>query len=105
MMSTQRVEGEISMVQSIQLGFSRSLGSATSNEANKSAMRRAEWTSTARRAVLRLAQRNIDILTQNAVSRTRFFQVQAIKTGHISVIYRQTCDILSVGSTGTAAAW
>ena len=33
----QRVEGEISIVQSIQLGFSRSLGSATSNEANKSA--------------------------------------------------------------------
>ena len=44
--------GEISMVQSIQLGFrvSRSLGSATSNEANKSAMLRAEWTTTARRA-------------------------------------------------------
>ena len=30
--------------------------SATSNEANKSAMRREEWTITARRAVLRLAQ-------------------------------------------------
>ena len=50
--------GEISMVQSIQLGFrvSRSLGSATSNEANKSAMLRAEWTTTARRAVLRFVQ-------------------------------------------------
>ena len=34
--------GEISIVQSIQLGFSRSLGSATLNDANKSAMRRAE---------------------------------------------------------------
>ena len=44
------------MFQLIQLGFSRSLGSATSSEANKSAMRRAEWTIAARRAVLRLAQ-------------------------------------------------
>ena len=47
---------KIEIFQSIQLGFSRSLGSATSNEANKSAMRRAEWTIAARRAVLRLAQ-------------------------------------------------
>ena len=39
---------------------------------------------------------NIDILTQNAASRTRFFQVQAIKTGHFSVIYRQIGDLLSV---------
>ena len=31
--------------------------------------------------------------------------VQAIKTGHISVIYRQISDKLSVGSTGTAVAW
>ena len=37
-------------------GFSRSLGSATSNAANKSAMLNAEWTIAARRAVLRLAQ-------------------------------------------------
>ena len=50
------MEGEISIVQSIQLGFLLSLGSATSNEANKRAMLRAEWTITARRAVLRLAQ-------------------------------------------------
>ena len=50
----QRVQGEISIVQSIQLGFLRSLGSATSNEANQSAMLRAEWTITARRAVLEL---------------------------------------------------
>ena len=52
----QRMEGEISIVQSIQLGFSRSIGSATSNAANKSAMLRAEWTIAARRAVLCLAQ-------------------------------------------------
>ena len=36
------MEEEISILQSIQLGFSRSLGSATSNEANKSATLRAE---------------------------------------------------------------
>ena len=53
---TQRLQWEISIVQSIQLGFSRSLGSTTSNEAYKSAMRRAEWTITARQAVLHLAQ-------------------------------------------------
>ena len=44
------------MVQSIQLGFLRSLGSAAFNEANKSAMLRTEGTITASRAVLRLAQ-------------------------------------------------
>ena len=47
---------------------------------------------------------NIDILSQNAASRTRLFQVQAIKTGHISIIYRQISDMLSVSSKGTAAA-
>ena len=47
---------------------------------------------------------NIDILSQNAASRTQFFQVQAIKTGHISMIYRQTGDILSVSSKDIAAA-
>ena len=47
---------------------------------------------------------NIDILSQNTASRTQFFQVQAIKTGHIWIIYRQTGDILSVSSQGTAAA-
>ena len=52
----QRVEGKTSIVQSIQLGFSLSLGSATSNKANKSAMLRTEWTITARQAALRLAQ-------------------------------------------------
>ena len=46
----------------------------------------------------------IDILSQNAASRTQFFQVQAIKTGHISIRCRQTGDILSVPSKGTATA-
>ena len=36
--------------------FSSVSGSATSNEANKSAMRREEWAITARQAVFRLAQ-------------------------------------------------
>ena len=40
----QRVEGKISIVQSMQFGFLPSLGSATSNEANKSVMQPAEWT-------------------------------------------------------------
>ena len=47
---------------------------------------------------------NIDILSLNAESRTRFFQVQAIKTGHISIIYPQTVDILSVSCTSTVVA-
>ena len=47
---------EISIVQSIQLGFSRSLGSMTSNEANKRVMLHTEWTISASLAVLRLAQ-------------------------------------------------
>ena len=51
-----RVLGEILIVQSIQLGFLLSLGSATSDEANMSVMLRGEWTITARRAVLRLYQ-------------------------------------------------
>ena len=50
-----RALGEILIVQSIQLGFLLLLGSATLNEANMSAMRRVEWTITARRAVLRLS--------------------------------------------------
>ena len=53
---TQRVEREISIFQAIQLCFSRSLGSATFNGANKSVMLLAEWTITARQAVLCLAQ-------------------------------------------------
>ena len=47
---------------------------------------------------------NIDILSQNSASITPFFQVQAIKAGHVSTKYRQTGDILSVSSKGTAAA-
>ena len=78
---TRWVEAKISMIQSIQLGFSRSLDSATSNEANKSAMLRAEWTITARRAVLRLAQWNIDIFSQNTASRTQFFRYRPSKQG------------------------
>ena len=53
---TERVEGKISIVQSIQLDFLRSLGSATSNETSKRVMLRAEWTITASPVVLRLAQ-------------------------------------------------
>ena len=45
-----------SNVQSIQLGFSHSLSSATSNEANKSSMLHTEWTITTHRAVLRWAK-------------------------------------------------
>ena len=71
--------GKISIVQSIQLSFLRSLGSTTSNE-------------------LIRAQCCVQSGQQNAI------QVQAIKTGHISKIYRQTGDILSVSSKGTAAA-
>ena len=35
---------------------------------------------------------NIDILSQNAVSRAQFFQIQAIQTAHTLIIYRQTSD-------------
>ena len=41
----------------IQLGFSRSPGSVTSNEANKSAMLRTEWSITARQAVFHSVQK------------------------------------------------
>ena len=54
--NTQRVEVEIPIVQSIQPSFQRPLGGATSNVPNRSAMLRAEWTITARQAVLRFAQ-------------------------------------------------
>ena len=47
---------------------------------------------------------NLDTLSRNSACRTRFFQVQAIKTGRILIIYRQTGDLLSVSSKGTAAA-
>ena len=39
----------------------------------------------------------------NAASRAHFYQLQAIIAGHISKIYRQTGDILSVSRMGTAA--
>ena len=55
-------------------------------------------------AVLCLAQMKFRYLYQSAATRTQFFQVQAIKTGHISIIYPQTCGILSVSSKGTVAA-
>ena len=47
---------------------------------------------------------NFDIFSQHAASRTRFLQVNAVQTGHISKKYRQTGDVLSVFSKGTAAA-
>ena len=49
--STRRGGGNF-ILQANQLGFSRSIGSATSNEANKRAMRRTEWIITARQSVL-----------------------------------------------------
>ena len=61
---TQRVEGDAAIVQSTQLGFSRSLGSATWNAANKSEMWHAGWTITARWAVLRLAQMKLNMKGQ-----------------------------------------
>ena len=39
-----------------------------------------------------------------AASRSRFFKIQAIKSGHISIIYQQTGDSLSVSSKWTADA-
>ena len=105
---THRVEGEISIFQLIKLSVSRSLGtvvrSAAFNEANKSVMRRAEWTITARRAVLRLGQMKYRYFVPERCKQNAIFLVQAIKTGHIWIIYRQTGDMLSVSSKGTAAA-
>ena len=49
----------------------------------------AQCTITAGRAVLLLAQMNIHVLSLNAAIRTQFSQLQAIITGHISIIYRQ----------------
>ena len=45
-----------------------------------------------------------DILFQNIAIGTLIFRVQLIKTGHISITYRQTSDVLSVLSKGIAAA-
>ena len=60
------------------------------------------WTITARQVVLCLAQMKYKYFV--TARRTRFFHVQAIKIGHILIIYRQTGDTLSVSSKGTAAA-
>ena len=57
------VEGEISIVQSIQHGFLLSLGSQTSIEANKSTMLRTEWTITASQL-----QPSCDLFGPNEVS-------------------------------------
>ena len=103
----QHMEGEIWIVQSIQLCFLLSLGSATSNEANRRVMWHSEWTITARQVVtvLCLAQMKDRCFDPERCKQNAIFQVQAIKTGHISVMYRQTGGVLSVGSTGFAASW
>ena len=98
------MEGEISIFQSIQLGVSRSLGSAAFNEANKSAMLRAEWTITARRAVLRFAQMKYGCFVPERCKQNAIFSGTSHQTGHVWIILRQTCDMLSVFSKGTAAA-
>ena len=91
------------------LGFSGSSGSVTSNEANKSvrlrdAARRVDNHSAPSGALF--GPNKIYILSQNTASRIladcNFFQVQAIKTGLIWIMYRQTSDILLVSSKGTA---
>ena len=106
----KRTEGKISIVQSIhwQLGFSHSLGGAKLNEAIKSVMRDGPQSGPspcAKRCSV-WPKWNIDVLSLNAASRTRFSQWQAITgiTGHISIIYWQAGDIMSISSTGTAAA-
>ena len=80
----QRVEGEISIVQSIQLGFLLSLGSVTSNEANKSAMWRAEWTITVRQAVLSLAQ-----------IKYQYFDPERCKAEHNFFRYKPSKQVIS----------
>ena len=103
------VEGEISIVQSIQHGFLLSLGSQTSIEANKSTMLRAEWTITASQAVICLAQMKYRYFVSERCKQNSIFQVQGTashQTGHIrhiSKTYRQTGDILWDSSKGTAA--
>ena len=99
--------GRGNLDRSNRLGFSRSLGSTTSNEANKSAMLRAEWTMTAGQGVLRLAQMKYRYFVPEQwtlQAECDFFRCKSSKTGHMSMIYRQTGNILSVSSKGTAAA-
>ena len=97
----QWVEEEISIVQLIQLGFSRLLGSATSNEANKRVMLQAETQQSEPLSSTLLCSvwPKWNILSHDTAIRKQFSHSKAIMTGHIS-IYRQTSDILSVGSTG-----
>ena len=90
---TKRVEGEISMVQSVQLGFSRLVGSTASNEANKSAMWH-EALSSAPLAAMIGPNETVIFCPRMLQAERNFFQLQAITTGHISIIYRQTGDIL-----------
>ena len=57
--------------------------------------------------VVRVPQAGAHILSfwsKNSASRTQIFQVQATKTGHVSIIYQQSGDILSIFGKGTAAA-
>ena len=56
-----------------------------------------------RREVLRLAQMKYRYFVPQSCKQNAIFSVQAIKTGHTSIIYRQIGDILSVSSKGTAA--
>ena len=103
---TQRMEGEISIVQSIQLGFSRSLGSATSNEANKSAMRRAvhhhRGPSRAPFGPNEYPCFVLECCNQNAIFSVTGYHNRSY-LDNISTTW-QTGDILSVSSMGTAAA-
>ena len=78
----QCVHGEILIVQSIQLSLSGSLGSTTSNEANKSKMWHTKCSITESQAVIHLAQMKYQFLSQNTASRILFFQEQTIKTDH-----------------------
>ena len=77
---------------------------AASNEANKSAMLRAEWTITTRRAVLRLAQMKYRYFVPECYKENAIFSGTSHQAGHIRTIYRETGDILSVSSKGTAPA-
>ena len=72
---TQRVEGEISIIQEILLGFLRSLGSAIINGANRSTMRRAEWAIAARRAVHQVAQRKDRSFVRECCKQNAIFSV------------------------------
>ena len=89
---------ELKKVQSIQLGFSRPLGCATSDEAYKSVMLRAEWTITKRQAVLYLVKMKFQYFVLECCKQNTIFS--AIIKGHITIIYQQTSDMLSVSNIG-----